>query len=484
MTQTGGTAEAVVAALDGVRPVVRVGRHVAPQARTAAVGLLSMLLRTHPHAVLDCAGPLGPNAWGIEDAGQAASTFAGVSAEPTRPFGRDVVFSVGWDGAADWYVAGDDWTTVLSRTAAPVTVEHHGYGLHAAAAFGAAQLLGEILSPFGFAHVSAAPALVWNLLDYRLRPAPATDAPTSSRSVSLLVCGAGSVGSSAAALLTSGVRGDATVVDPDTFDPFRNPYRYPAATAATSGAKAGWLAGILGDAGWRASALASSVAEWVAAAAEPGFDGLVLSSVDSVDARADVADVLARMTLTAGVAGLAFHVQREHPADDAACPFCPFVDVGRPSFQMQIWADQTGIPLRRIGELIGGEPLTARDVAVPVAAGRISPEAGAALVGRRLVDLIGRVYADAQVPDASGGEVTVSAPFVSWLAGVTLAAEVNKFADRLPLLERRVELDLSGVPAGVVRRLPSDPTGRCLCQSPVRRRWACALYAENRSAAS
>ncbi len=151
---------------------------------------------------------------------------------------------------------------------------------------------------------------------------------------------------------------------------------------------------------------------------------------------------------------------------------------------MQVWADQTGIPLRRIGELIGGEPLGAEDVAVPVAAGRISPEAGAALVGRRVVDLVGRVYADARVPDASGGEVTVSAPFVSWLAGVTLAAEVNKFADGLPLLERRAELDLSGVPAGVVRWLPSDPTGRCLCQSPVRRRWARSLYADNRSAAA
>lgn len=83
-----------------------------------------------------------------------------------------------------------------------------------------------------------------------------------------------------------------------------------------------------------------------------------------------------------------------------------------------------------------------------------------------------------------GGEVTVSAPFVSWLAGVVLAAEVDKFARGLPILDRRVELDLSGVPAGVVRRLPPDPTGRCLCQSPVRRRWARALYKRDACPAS
>ena len=338
------------------------------------------------------------------------------------------------------------------------------------------QLLGELLSPFGFARVAAPPTLVWNLLDHRLRPAPATDESPSSTPSSLLICGAGSVGSSAAALLASATPGEATIVDPDTFDPLRNPYRYPAATSATSGGKSDWLAGVLNDAGWRASSLAVTVADWVAAAPEPGFDGLLLASVDSVDARADVADVLARITLTAGVAGLAFHVQREHPADDAACPFCQFVDVGRPSSQMQVWAEQTGIPIPRIGELIGGAPLSAEDVAHPVNAGRIAPGAGGALVGRRLVDLVGRVYADAQVINPEGGEVTVSAPFVSWLAGVVLAAEANKLARGLSMLDRRVEIDLSGVPAGVVRRLPSDPTGRCLCQSPVRRRWARALY--------
>lgn len=482
-SQTGATADAVVDALDSVRPVIRVGRHVSPPARTAAVGLLSMLARTHPHAVLDCDGPLVPNAWGIDDAADATAVLAGVTVEPTRGFDRDVVFGVGCDTPADFHIGGDDWTTVLSRSAAAETAASHGYGLHAAAAYAAAQLLGELLTSFGFAHVPTQATFVWNLVDYRLRAAPDTSASTSSRAPSLLVCGAGSVGSSAVALLASGTPGMATIIDPDTFDVSRNPYRYPAATSVTSGPKSLWLADVLRRNGWQASSVEGSVADWVAAASDPSFDGLLLSSVDTVDARADVADVLARTTLTAGVAGLAFHVQREYPADDAACPFCQFVDVGRPSSQVQVWADHTGIPLRRIGELIGGAPLTADDVAYAVSAGRMSPETGEALVGRRLVDLVGRIYADAQVPDTAGGVVTVSAPFVSWLAGVVLAAEVNKPAEGLPMLDRRVDLDLSGVPAGVTRRIASDPTGRCLCRSPVRRRWARALSGEAGSAA-
>jgi hypothetical protein len=175
----------------------------------------------------------------------------------------------------------------------------------------------------------------------------------------LVLFGAGSVNSSAAAMLAMLPRaGTAVMVDPDMFDQRRNPYRYPAALPATTGSKAAWVAGILRDGGWSVRAEPVDVATWVMRQPAPGFAGIAVSSVDRVDARADVADVLARTTLSLGVAGLALHLQREHPADDAACPYCQFVAVGHPITQMQQIADLTGLPLGRVVELIDGAQLT------------------------------------------------------------------------------------------------------------------------------
>jgi hypothetical protein len=94
-------------------------------------------------------------------------------------------------------------------------------------------------------------------------------------------------------------------------------------------------------------------------------------------------------------------------------------------------------------------------------------------VGRRLADLLGHLNADAPFRTTVG---TVTAPFVSWFTAVLLAAELAKASAGIPLVERRVECDLRTLPSGVVRRLPSDPTGRCLCSAPARRRLAHRLY--------
>ena len=67
-------------------------------------------------------------------------------------------------------------------------------------------------------------------------------------------------------------------------------------------------------------------------------------------------------------------------------------------------------------------------------------------------------------------------PHVSWMAGALLAAEVVKVAAGLPGLERRVELDMTGVPLGGWRRPARNPSGRCPCSNPDRRRLARTLY--------
>jgi hypothetical protein len=176
------------------------------------------------------------------------------------------------------------------------------------------------------------------------------------------------------------------------------------------------------------------------------------------------------------VHGLRLHVQREHCFDEFACPNCDYVDEGDPITQVQVVSDLTGLEVARAAELIQGAQLTDADLAVVVRAGRLTAVAAGGLVGRRLQDLLGRLYAEATVPVGTGDPVRVSAPFVSWISGTLLAAEIAKASIGVPLVERRLDLDMSGIPSGAVGRRRRDTSGRCTCASPWRRRAASHLY--------
>jgi hypothetical protein len=299
--------------------------------------------------------------------------------------------------------------------------------------------------------------------------------------------GCGSVGSSVSGILACipDVWGRAIVVDSDSFDPVRNPIRYPAATSATSGPKAPWLAAMLRQAGWRADHFPGRVADWVAVQTSPGLDGLAVSSVDELSGRLDVADVLARTTLSLGVAGLSVRVIRTEAAGEKACPYCEYVTAVPPLSQAAVLAGQTGLAEGRIAALIlSGAALTAEDVAVARTAGKIRPEDEAQLVGRRLKDLVWRTYAQVAVAPRGQGPVNVSAPYVSWMAGALGAAEIVKRALGLPPVGQRVDLDMTGLPQGFMLPAERDTTGRCICWSAARRHWADRLYADRRVHAS
>lgn len=469
---TGADTEACRDALDAVRPIVRIAPGAPSPVAHAAAALSQLLLRLHPAAALDGDAPLGPNPWGA--ATVAAAAAAAPTAEPTRAPARDLVIVFGDGADGDWFIGGDDWTAVLSTTPVAATPTSASLGLNAAAAFAAAEVLKLALGPLGLVTESALPALVWNLVDYRLRPAPVVELDWATpRSAALL--GGGSVGSSGVGVLVGGVpiTGNIDVVDGDSFDPARNPYRYPASTRSTSGPKAEWLAALLRTAGWQAVPHFGDVASWVVGRPSPSFDGVAVSSVDRVDSRVDVADALAATTISVGVSGLAFHVQREHTVDEFACPFCQFLHVARPMSQAQVYAEQVGVPVERVVALIQGAMLKPADVAAAVSSGRINAAGADELVGRRLEDLVRRAYAQATIPTRTG-LVTVSAPAVSWLAGTIAAAELAKSGSRVevPRLDRRIDIDLAGVPSGATRRVPRDRSGRCLCASPFRRRAA------------
>jgi hypothetical protein len=223
------------------------------------------------------------------------------------------------------------------------------------------------------------------------------------------------------------------------------------------------------------------VADWVRSRDQPGFDGLLLSSVDTLSGRLDVTDVLARSTLSLGVSGLALHAQRERFADGLACPFCDYVSAQPPMTQAGVHAITTGLPVPRVLSLLQeGARLTEVDVDQVIASGKVPTHRRGALVGATINDLVRQAYAEAEIRRAdqpsSGEVVTLAAPQVSWFAGVLAASEIVKEVLGLALVDRRVDVDLSGLPPGLVRRVAADPTGRCLCRSGTRIRWYRHLY--------
>jgi hypothetical protein len=474
----GAGATRLLEALDEVRPIVRVSADLHPSGASAAGALISMLVRLFPHTTIegDARVELGP--WSVSALQDLPAGFKQCIPSATRPFARDFQISVGVSGPANLYLGGDDWTMALGSCPQPISPCALGLGLQAGAIFATAHLLKEVLRPLGLAGVRFPETLIWNLLDYRLKASATTDALTWTP-LSIALFGAGSVGSSAVGILAGlpSVKGRAVVVDRDTFDRERNPFRYPTARGDESGPKATWLSGLLESAGWSATPFVGTVADWVGAQPNPGFDGIAISSVDRVEGRLEVADALARTTLSVGVGGLALHLQRETLGDGNACPYCDFVDVGPTLGQVERFRHMTGLSLDRIAVLIGGEPLAAEDVGVAVNAGKVHPARAAELEGRRFDDLIGRVYAEAVVPSAQqSADVSIAAPFVSWMGGLFIVAELVKAAAGLAPIDRRVDVDLTGIPAGFTYKRAAV-SARCVCASHVRRRWMHDLYA-------
>jgi hypothetical protein len=379
---------------------------------------------------------------------------------------------------------GDDWTAVVARDR-PVAVGPcplGGMGLQVAAALAFGEVMKDLLGPLGMRCVRIDDQLVWNLVDGALapHPIPAVRRPDWVPKVALL--GAGSIGSSAAAVLSmTRLVGRVNVVDPDRFDPLYNAYRCPGVPAATTLPKADWAARLLATRGWNARAHRQSVAEWDATRDEQGFSGLALVSVDNVDGRRDAGNLVARTTISAGAGGAALHVHRHLAGDDLACPYCELVDARRWRDQAAVYA-RLGLTLPRLEALLDGARLTVDDVSTAIWTGSIDPRAMDDLPGGQLGDLLSRHYATLGVPASpapgpgAGGTARVSAPHVSWLAGSLLATEVVKAAFGLPGLDRRVDVDLSGVPLGGWRRPHRDASGRCPCTHASRRELVRALY--------
>ena len=503
-----GDAGRLLAALDSLRPIVTVFPGLPPAAAGAALTLVALLSRLFPHVQVDGSAYAGPNPWGISDVADAPDWFWGVCPVPTMVPAADIRVSLGISPGPRIRervlgVGGGDWTARLAWEPQPLDdppcALRHGLGLHAGACLAVSELLKVTLAPLGMSALilpgsggdSSEDQLVWNLIDYRRAPAPVITGPQESLvRPRVLLAGTGSVGTSVAGALVfcRGLTGEAIAVDPEDFDPARNPFRYPALSGGETGAKATWAACLLQKAGWAAESAAADIGTWNAGQQVPGFDGIMVSSVDDLTARFEVADVLAREVISAGVGGLAFHVQRERLGDGWACPYCEYVPAEPVLTQAHVVAAQVGLPVEKVIALqIPGAVLTAADLEASAAGGKISSEDATRLIGHRLADLVAGVYAEAAIAPVSAqrgpgqpGTVAVAAPQVSWLTGVITAAELVKAASGLPVLDRRVDVDMSGLQQGFTRQVKTDSSGRCACASGIRRRWMVNLYGGRR----
>lgn len=484
-----GSALQAVEALDR-RGVVVVAGDGPAAALTAAV-LLVLVARSHAHVTLGRDAPLPRNPWGASSLAELLEMLGSLRPPARAEVSMTTVVSTGHLPGADRYLVPARWTVATSDD-----LDHHleqlsqipdldlqgaPFGGMFAAALVAADLFCESLETLGLPLSARRPRFLWNLADHSYRAAPAAVATVAAHWAPAMFAGCGSVGSSAAAALACEDLSnlEVVVVDGDVFDPVRNTFRYPAALSTGAVSKVAWVADMLTAAGASVQSLQGPVRAWTVAQPVPGFRGTVLSSVDDVGGRYEVADVLARTTLSAAVAGLAFHVQREHIGDGFRCPFCDFVSTTSPLGQAAADANLTGLPEQRIVQLLyRDEPLTQADVDAMVAAGKLTVEKSLGLVGARVADARNRIYAQAVVPSQTGAEppAPLSAPFVSWATGVLLVSELVKGAVGLAQVDRRVEVDLHGYPADWVHRLEADTSGRCACARPARRRWVESMY--------
>lgn len=487
-TELAGQARRALTALDSTRVILRM-RGVPAYAAPGTGLLVSLVARLFAHVEVD--GDARASLSGhTMSAGELLDRIGWLRPAAAAAAKTDTVVTIGNadDRAGDLGVGGGLWTAGLSRhQRVPLAADTGAppLGLQAAACLAIAELVKEVLAPLGLKARLLEGSLSWDLSNYGLSavdPPPGSSARSGEQRVA--IAGVGSVGTSVVSALLSGPKpfvSSVDLIDPETFDD-RNPYRYPALLDDVEGQrKVFWARDQFARAGIRVQPHPVGLADWISGRAQPGFPGVLVASPDTLDGRRDVVDVLARETLSVGVAGLAFHVSRHHPGDGLACPYCEYVDTTPVSGQAEVFAVHTGLDTARIRQLMQpGTVLTATDLAVSVAAGKITPDTAAKLIGHRLDDLVARAYAEVAVPDAgqpaAGGRVLLAAPYVSALAGVVAAAEVYKGYLGLARVDRRADLDLVGLPQGFMRQPAADASGRCLCASPFRRRAAAALY--------
>lgn len=473
----------VLQALDSVTVVIEAdpGRCQAHADQAGLYNLVNLVGRLFAHVELQLPGSVEARlaSLGEDLKGGLDALLSAVAPVPSTEASRQLHISWGRAPSGEGLAAdGAGWSYSLGPEHRPLRQDTGpAVGALAAGCFATAQIFALVLGKNGQLGEGGIAAFVTeegftaNLLDYGLAEAPALPFEPVARLGQAVLLGGGSLGSSTvyAARLLGASGGPIDVVDDDAFKA-RNRMRYPVLTEVVERPKAPWLAERLRECGIDATGYEAKIDGYLENFEEPPALPLAIVSVDTVEGRRDATDVLARTTLNAGVEGLKLHVARHGFDRERGCAYCQYVDLGPTLSASQMRAERVGLPVDRVIAIeLGDGRLSAADAGAIAAAGKVPDPAPVA--GDRLADLERRVYAQAAVQATDGGQVLVSAPFVSALAGVAMLAESMKETDeRLGdyRLVGRVDFDLSGEPTGAVNSLSADSNRRCLCHSPFR----------------
>jgi hypothetical protein len=208
-----------------------------------------------------------------------------------------------------------------------------------------------------------------------------------------------------------------------------------------------------------------------------------------VEGRLEVQDTLPHRIVNAGISGTEVEVS-VHSFGTGPCLGCLGIESGRESWNAHKIAEDTGLEVSRVLELIQGNlAMEDADVEQLRRAARLPFELQHNLdrwAGQPLLSLYNRVrYSEASAVTASGTEVRVTTAFVSAFAGVLLLAEVLKSVCH-DLVRYRVDnsyrQEMLGVPAGGLMRYQRDTSGVCLCHSAFRQMVFREKYGPNANA--
>jgi hypothetical protein len=158
---TNARAEAVLDALDRTRVIVRVGHGLDPVAAVAAGALVSMVGRLHGNMEIDGDAQCGPNPWAVDTVTGVLEAISDHKPTPSRAADADVTISFN-AGPGDICIGGDDWTVCVGNEPSRARAASTGLGLHAAAAFAAAEVFKMAFGPLGLVSVPA--RFEWDLL--------------------------------------------------------------------------------------------------------------------------------------------------------------------------------------------------------------------------------------------------------------------------------------------------------------------------------
>lgn len=430
----------------------------------------------------------GPVIQAVRDASAAARVRLAPTAPPTSQL-RIGVGSEQPGAECDLYVGSSGWSAVISRTAPqPVSTSRVVVGPLAAGALAAAEVFKHVFGdvvPGTFGVAPGGPdGFSLSLLDYGPADAgPAPEPEVPDRIVlDAVLFGVGSLG--CALLLgiaaTPQLQGSLVVVDNGTFDE-GNPFKYTlldAASARTKCPKAPWaeakLAG-LARRGLVVSSFEGTAYQYVASLPPDYRLPLVVSAVDTVEARLEVQDTIPQRIVNAGVSGTEAEVS-VHGFGEGPCLACLGIESGRESSHAHRIAEDTGLDVSRVLELLmGNVAMVAADIEQLRRAARLPLQLQHDLdrwAGQPLMSLYNRLpYSEASAVTASGAQVRVTTAFVSAFAGVLLLAELLKKS--CPSLEKynvsnSYRQEMLGIPAGGVMQYERNKSGNCLCHSSFR----------------